>query len=98
MENPDLLQIEVDVMDLGLKDKRVIITGASKGIGFAIAKLYSIEGAKVLISSRSEKDLKIAKEEIEKESHNEVLYISCDLMKKMKLKHFLINLWINYVE
>lgn len=69
-------------MDLGLKDKRVIITGASKGIGFAIAKLYSIEGAKVLISSRNEKDLKIAKEKIEKESHNEVLYLSCDLMKK----------------
>ena len=36
-----------------LKDKVAIITGASKGIGKGIAKRYSHEGAKVVITSRS---------------------------------------------
>jgi len=36
-----------------LKDKVAFITGASKGIGKGIAKRYSHEGAKVVITSRS---------------------------------------------
>lgn len=34
-------------MDLGLKDKVVVVTGASKGIGLATARLLLQEGAKV---------------------------------------------------
>ncbi|MCX7983277.1 MAG: SDR family oxidoreductase, partial [Syntrophales bacterium] len=36
-----------------LKDKVAIVTGASKGIGKAIALGYAKEGAKVIIASRS---------------------------------------------
>ena len=32
-------------MDLGLKDKVVVVTGASKGIGLATARLLLQEGA-----------------------------------------------------
>lgn len=78
-------------MDLSIKGKKVIITGSSKGIGFAIAKLYSIEGAKVLISSRSEKDLIEAKNEIEEVSNNEVFYQTCDLMEKNGAKNFFLR-------
>ncbi|MCK5013489.1 MAG: SDR family oxidoreductase [Candidatus Omnitrophica bacterium] len=45
-------------MDLGIKGKRVLITGGSKGIGAAIAKDFSNEGAKVSIVSRNEERLK----------------------------------------
>ena len=41
-------------MDLGLKDKVVVVTGASKGIGLATARLLLQEGAKVAICSVTE--------------------------------------------
>ena len=41
-------------MDLGLKDKACVVTGASRGIGAAIARLLEEEGAHVLGVSRSQ--------------------------------------------
>src|SRR5260370_1284281 len=40
-------------MDLGLKDKSVLVTGGSKGIGLAIAELFAAEGASVAICARN---------------------------------------------
>src|SRR5258706_270141 len=40
-------------MDLGLKDKSVLVTGGSKGIGLAIAELFAAEGANVAICARN---------------------------------------------
>ncbi|GAA4317741.1 glucose 1-dehydrogenase [Mucilaginibacter gynuensis] len=39
-----------------LKNKVAIVTGASKGIGAAIAKYYAAEGAKVVVNYASSKD------------------------------------------
>ena len=38
-----------------LKDRVCVITGSTKGIGLAIAKLFSREGAWVVINGRDEK-------------------------------------------
>ena len=78
-------------MDLSIKGKKVIITGSSKGIGFAIAKLYSIEGAKVLISSRSKNDLIEAKNEIEEVSNNEIFYQTIEKKEKNKAENFFLK-------
>lgn len=40
-----------------LTDKVAIITGASSGIGYATAKLFAEEGAKLVLCSREEKKL-----------------------------------------
>lgn len=48
-------------MDLGLKDKAVVVTGGSRGIGFACAEAFLAEGARVGIVSRSEASLSAAK-------------------------------------
>jgi NAD(P)-dependent dehydrogenase (short-subunit alcohol dehydrogenase family) len=48
-------------MDLGLKDKRVLITGGSKGVGLACAKAFIAEGARVALVSRSQAHLDAAR-------------------------------------
>jgi len=47
-------------MDLGLKGKKAVITGGSKGIGRAIADGFAAEGADVALCARNEKDVTAA--------------------------------------
>ena len=51
-------------MDLGLKGKRVIVTGGSKGIGRATAMTFAEEGADVAICARGAEALEITRKEI----------------------------------
>ena len=51
-------------MDLGLKDKGIIITGGSKGIGFSIAEACAKEGAWVSICGRTQSSLDEAAEKL----------------------------------
>ncbi len=51
-----------------LKDKVAVVTGASSGIGKAIAKRLSAEGCKVVLASRSVEKLMELQEELENES------------------------------
>lgn len=65
-------------MDLELRNKHVVITGGSKGIGLSCAKLYLEEGAKVTLISRSQENLDKAKKELA--SSGEVNLFSADLV------------------
>jgi 3-oxoacyl-[acyl-carrier protein] reductase len=51
-------------MDLGLDGKVALVTGASQGIGFGIAKELAREGARVAISSRTREKIDAAAKEI----------------------------------
>ena len=51
-------------MDLGLKGKVALVTGASKGIGQAIAEEFAKEGAHVSICARGQQDLVTTAEEL----------------------------------
>lgn len=46
-------------MDLGLDGKVCVITGGTRGIGAAVARLLGAEGARVLTVSRTEADLNL---------------------------------------
>jgi 3-oxoacyl-[acyl-carrier protein] reductase len=57
-------------MNLELLDKNVLVTAASKGIGYAIAKQFAFEGAKIVICSANEENIKTAVEKIKSISGN----------------------------
>lgn len=64
-----------------LKDKVAIITGGSLGIGKATAILFAKEGAKVVITGRTEKSLKETVDEAEKEGLK-IAYLVSDVSKE----------------
>jgi 3-oxoacyl-[acyl-carrier protein] reductase len=66
-------------MNLNLKDKVAMVSGASRGLGFAVAKALALEGAKVSISSRNAKAIQSAAETIHKEAGVEVLAMAVDV-------------------
>ena len=54
-------------MDLGLKNRVVLVTGSTQGIGWAAARRFAEEGARVLINGRTEARVAQAVERLETE-------------------------------
>ena len=72
-------------MELGLKGKVVLITGGSKGIGFACARAFAAEGAKVAIASRSQENLDSAARDLAKDGI-QVIALRADLTEAAAAK------------
>ncbi len=66
-------------MDLGLQGKRALVTGASKGLGYAVARLLAQEGCTVSINSRNPKHLEDAARRIREATDATVHTIPGDL-------------------
>jgi NAD(P)-dependent dehydrogenase (short-subunit alcohol dehydrogenase family) len=61
-------------MDLALRGQNVLITGGSKGIGFACARGFIAEGARVAITSRSDSNLASARSTL-----GDIVVVAADL-------------------
>jgi len=68
-------------MDLGLKQKIAMVGGASKGLGFAVARALALEGATVSMASRDRAAIDAAAEKIRSETGATVLACAADLSR-----------------
>ncbi len=66
-------------MDLGIRGKRAIVGGASKGLGRACALALAKEGVSVLLVARTEGELRKTSSAIEEESRIKTMAIAADL-------------------
>ena len=91
-------------MDFSLKEKWVLITGASSGFGAAAAKAFGAHGARLLLGARRVDRLEQTAREAKKAGASEVDFHALDVAKtesvqafmdwareKMKALHVLIN-------
>lgn len=88
-----------------VKDKVVVITGGSSGIGLATAKKVAAAGAITVICARGLEDMEKAKAEIEAETRNARVYIyqvdlaelasADELVKKVLADHGVVDVLIN---
>src|SRR5712692_6885742 len=66
-------------MDLGLDGKIAMVGGASKGLGFAVARALALEGARVSIASRDREAITAAGDALQREGGAPVLAHAADL-------------------
>jgi len=72
-------------MELGLRDKSALVTGASSGLGLAAAKILFAEGARVAICSRDKERITKAAASISTDA-GRVLPLVCDLSKREEIE------------
>lgn len=78
-----------------LKDKVVLVTGASSGIGKEVAKRFAKEGALVILTARSLDKLKEVQKEIEKNNGNVESY-SMDITDRNQINETIKNIIKKY--
>ena len=64
-----------------VRGKCALVTGASKGIGYAIAEALAGAGADVVISARSEAEVQEAARRLNEVSPGEVVGVACDVRR-----------------
>ena len=78
-------------MDLGIKNKTVLITGASQGIGKNISELFSRNKTKCIMVARNIKKLEKLKKKLDKNIKGNKIY-QCDLTNDNSLDLFIKDL------
>src|SRR5262249_13595729 len=75
-------------MDLGLKNRGVIVAASSQGMGRAAAELFAREGAQVAMCARTEKPLHQAAEKIRKDTGAEIYAEPLDVTDESAVRRF----------
>src|SRR5512135_748147 len=68
-------------MDLRLRNKVVLVTAASRGLGAASARRFAEEGARVAITARNAEKLSALAQTLAKETSAEILPIAGDVTR-----------------
>ena len=73
-------------MDLGLKEKVILVTGAGRGIGKAIATAFAAEGGFVVLTARNQQDLEQVVQEIQQRG-GRAQAIAADVTNANEVQH-----------
>ncbi|HJZ75858.1 MAG TPA: SDR family oxidoreductase [Vicinamibacterales bacterium] len=68
-------------MDLGLRSKIAMVGGASKGLGYAVARALAADGAHVSIASRDRPAVEQAADTLSRETGSPVIGVAADLSR-----------------
>lgn len=68
-------------MDLGLKDKVMLVAASSKGLGFGVAQVLALNGAYVSMCSRTQTEVETAAKELSNKTGAETLAMACDVTR-----------------
>lgn len=79
-----------------MKDKLILITGASSGIGQACARKFAEGGCRLILNARSADKLETLKQELEDKYGTDVLLIPFDVRDRAKAEDAIQNLPENY--
>ncbi|MBC3542403.1 SDR family NAD(P)-dependent oxidoreductase [Rufibacter sediminis] len=71
--------------EFSFKDRTVLITGGSRGLGLVLARMFAEQGANIAICSRTQHQLDAAREELEAGGAN-VLAFNCDVSDQGQVK------------
>src|SRR5713226_721575 len=77
-----LTVVRLSNMDLDLKSKTAVVTGASIGIGRAIAKALALEGVRVVAVARRKDLLETLAQEVQAAGGTAVISIKQDIMQE----------------
>ncbi|HTX79466.1 MAG TPA: SDR family oxidoreductase [Longilinea sp.] len=66
-------------MDLGLKDKKALVTGASRGLGYTMAETLAGEGCQVAINSRTSERIAASANRLTGQTHGKVIGLAGDV-------------------
>jgi short-subunit dehydrogenase len=75
------------IQDISMKNKKVVITGGSRGLGFALAEQYLQRGARVFLCARNSFELNQAQKKLSKYG-TEVHIFPCDVTNSKEVKRF----------
>ncbi len=75
--------------------KVVLITGGSRGLGFALAEEFALQGARLVLSARDEQELERARQQLADQGA-EVFAVPCDMTQREQVQQLVEQVTTHY--